>query len=71
MGLRGEAAIVGYVELPPERMNKAAPGAVHARAVGRAVRRRAGGCGRSRGVGERDHHLAPGGVGDLRTVNRG
>ena len=23
MGLRGEAAIVGYVELPPERMNKA------------------------------------------------
>lgn len=24
MGLRGEAAIVGYVELPPERMNKAA-----------------------------------------------
>jgi acetyl-CoA acetyltransferase len=26
MGLRGESAIVGYVELPPERMNKAAPG---------------------------------------------
>ncbi|MGZ8814532.1 MAG: thiolase family protein [Mycobacterium sp.] len=26
MGLRGEAAIVGYVELPPERMNTAAPG---------------------------------------------
>src|SRR6478735_6647440 len=25
MGLRGEAAIVGYVELPPERMNEAAP----------------------------------------------
>lgn len=25
MGLRGEAAIVGYVELPPERMNKAGP----------------------------------------------
>ncbi|MCK0176021.1 thiolase family protein [Mycolicibacterium sp. F2034L] len=25
MGLRGEAAIVGYVELPPERMNKATP----------------------------------------------
>ncbi|MGV0875300.1 thiolase family protein [Mycolicibacterium sp. XJ879] len=25
MGLRGEAAIVGYVELPPERMNKASP----------------------------------------------
>jgi len=25
MGLRGEAAIVGYVELPPERMNKAKP----------------------------------------------
>ncbi|KLO30621.1 transporter [Mycolicibacter heraklionensis] len=25
MGLRGDAAIVGYVELPPERMNKAAP----------------------------------------------
>ncbi len=25
MGLRGEAAIVGYVELPPERMNKALP----------------------------------------------
>ena len=25
MGLRGEAAIVGYLELPPERMNKAAP----------------------------------------------
>lgn len=25
MGLRGEAAIVGYVELSPERMNKAAP----------------------------------------------
>ena len=25
MGLRGEAAIVGYVELPPERMNKAIP----------------------------------------------
>ncbi|OBK82218.1 thiolase family protein [Mycobacterium sp. 1164985.4] len=25
MGLRGEAAIVGYVELPPERMNTAAP----------------------------------------------
>jgi acetyl-CoA acetyltransferase len=24
-GLRGEAAIVGYVELPPERMSKAAP----------------------------------------------
>ncbi|RAV10058.1 thiolase family protein [Mycolicibacterium sp. GF69] len=24
MGLRGEAAIVGYVELPPERMNRAA-----------------------------------------------
>ena len=24
-GLRGEAAIVGYVELPPEKMNKAAP----------------------------------------------
>ena len=23
MGLRGEAAIVGYVELAPERMNKA------------------------------------------------
>lgn len=23
MGLRGEAAIVGYVELPPERMSKA------------------------------------------------
>ena len=23
MGLRGDAAIVGYVELPPERMNKA------------------------------------------------
>lgn len=26
MGLRGEAAIVGYVELPPERLNKATPG---------------------------------------------
>jgi len=25
MGLRGEAAIVGFVELPPERFNKAAP----------------------------------------------
>ena len=25
MGLRGEAAIVGYVELPPERLNKASP----------------------------------------------
>ena len=25
MGLRGEAAIVGYVELPPERMNRASP----------------------------------------------
>ena len=25
MGLRGQAAIVGYVELPPERMNKATP----------------------------------------------
>jgi acetyl-CoA acetyltransferase len=25
MGLRGEAAIVGYVELPPERITKAAP----------------------------------------------
>jgi acetyl-CoA acetyltransferase len=25
MGLRGEAAIVGYIELPPERMNTAAP----------------------------------------------
>ncbi|MCV7222783.1 thiolase family protein [Mycolicibacterium elephantis] len=25
MGLRGEAAIVGYIELPPERMNKAGP----------------------------------------------
>jgi acetyl-CoA acetyltransferase len=25
MGLRGEAAIVGYVEMPPERMNTAAP----------------------------------------------
>lgn len=25
MGLRGDAAIVGYVELPPERMNKAIP----------------------------------------------
>ncbi|VEG43920.1 acetyl-CoA acetyltransferase [Mycolicibacterium flavescens] len=25
MGLRGEAAIVGYVELPPERFNKATP----------------------------------------------
>jgi len=25
MGLHGEAAIVGYVELPPERMNKATP----------------------------------------------
>src|ERR1700761_7092524 len=25
MGLRGEAAIVGYVELAPERMNKASP----------------------------------------------
>ncbi|MBO0680013.1 thiolase family protein [Mycolicibacterium sp. S2-37] len=25
MGLRGEAAIVGYVELPPERMSKAGP----------------------------------------------
>ena len=25
MGLRGEAAIVGYVELPPERMSKASP----------------------------------------------
>ncbi|MFV9633767.1 thiolase family protein [Mycobacterium neumannii] len=25
MGLRGEAAIVGYIELPPERMNKATP----------------------------------------------
>lgn len=25
MGLRGEAAIVGYVELPPERMTKAGP----------------------------------------------
>ncbi|AMO60627.1 acetyl-CoA acetyltransferase [Mycolicibacterium phlei] len=25
MGLRGDAAIVGYVELPPERLNKAAP----------------------------------------------
>jgi acetyl-CoA acetyltransferase len=25
MGLRGEAAIVGYVELPPERMHKASP----------------------------------------------
>ncbi|MGB5798135.1 MAG: thiolase family protein [Mycolicibacter algericus] len=25
MGLRGEAAIVGYVELPPERMNKGTP----------------------------------------------
>ncbi|WP_024441833.1 thiolase family protein [Mycobacterium sp. UM_WGJ] len=25
MGLRGDAAIVGYVELPPERMNKATP----------------------------------------------
>jgi len=26
MGLRGEAAIVGYVELPPERMNASTPG---------------------------------------------
>src|SRR3984957_9289460 len=25
MGLRGESAIVGYVELPPERLNKASP----------------------------------------------
>lgn len=25
MGLRGEAAIVGYVELTPERMTKASP----------------------------------------------
>lgn len=25
MGLRGEAAIVGYVELPPEQMRKASP----------------------------------------------
>src|ERR1700744_2292935 len=25
MGLRGEAAIVGFVELPPERLNKASP----------------------------------------------
>lgn len=25
MGLRGEAAIVGYVELPPERLSKASP----------------------------------------------
>ena len=25
MGLRGEAAIVGYVELPPERLNKCSP----------------------------------------------
>lgn len=25
MGLRGEAAIVGYVELPPERLNKSSP----------------------------------------------
>lgn len=25
MGLRGEAAIVGYTELPPERLNKASP----------------------------------------------
>lgn len=25
LGLRGDAAIVGYVELPPERMNKATP----------------------------------------------
>ena len=25
MGLRGEAAIVGYVELPPERLSKATP----------------------------------------------
>ncbi|KUI27925.1 transporter [Mycobacterium sp. IS-1496] len=25
MGLRGDAAIVGYVELPPERLNKAGP----------------------------------------------
>ncbi|MGV0605052.1 thiolase family protein [Mycolicibacterium sp. XJ1904] len=25
MGLRGDAAIIGYVELPPERLNKAAP----------------------------------------------
>lgn len=25
MGLRGDAAIVGYVELPPERMNRATP----------------------------------------------
>src|ERR1700759_5405379 len=25
MGLRGDAAIVGYVELPPERLNKASP----------------------------------------------
>jgi hypothetical protein len=25
MGLRGEAAIVGYVELPPERLNTAGP----------------------------------------------
>ena len=25
MGLRGDAAIVGYVELPPERLNKATP----------------------------------------------
>ena len=45
MGLRGEAAIVGYVELPPERMNKAAPAPVHARTVGRAFRCRLGDAG--------------------------
>ena len=42
MGLRGEAAIVGYVELPPERMNKAAPGARSRSSSGPSFGRRAG-----------------------------
>ena len=69
MGLRGQAAIVGYVELPPERMNKAtpAPFAIEQWAeLSAAALARCGTAGRRR---QRHRGLAPGRVGDLRTLD--
>ena len=57
MGLRGDAAIVGYVELPPERLNKASPAPFVLEQWAELVRRRTRGCGTARR--RRQRHRRP------------
>ncbi len=69
MGLRGEAAIVGYVELPPERLNKASPAPFVHRAMGGTLRRRTRRCGAAWRGRQRHRGVPPGRVGDLRPLH--